>query len=87
MMVLTVRFKRNEGVFLVKMKNACFHRTRLRREHISMNFNVPRGSELSEWASLWKEQAGECSEAECCVASEESEPCERINVASDRVAN
>ena len=63
-------------------KRVCSRWTRLQREHIFMNFTVPRGSERSEWASPWTER----SKAERCGASERSERCERTNVASDRVA-
>ena len=42
-------------------------------------------SEVSERAREWSERA-ERSEAERCGASERSEQCERMNVASDRVA-
>ena len=45
---------------------------------------VPRGSEQSEWASLWMERMSKASvqtkhsEAEHCTASERSERCDRV---------
>ena len=81
---------KKKGVFLVKMKNAFVS---VKRDNsvntYSRILTVPRGSEQSEWASPWTEQASkrsEHSEEERCGASKRSERCERTNIASDRVA-
>ena len=72
--------KQNQGVFLVKTNNAFVP---VKRDNSVNTYSristVPRVSEPVNGAS-------ERSEAERCGASEQSERCERMNVASDRVA-
>ena len=91
---------KNEGVFLVKMKNAFVLDERVFSVNTFLWIStVPWGSEQSKWASLWLERAherskpvnggskgSERSEVERWRVSEWSEQCERMNIVSDRVA-